>query len=146
MIAIASDHAGFEMKKLIIEYLNQLGIKCRDFGTDSATSCHYPDFASAAAAAVTSGECERGILICGTGVGMSIAANKHKGIRCVVCSEPYSAKMSREHNDTNMLAIGSRVVGIDLAEMIIKTWLEAEYAGGRHQIRIDLISDIEENN
>jgi len=143
MIAIANDHVGIELKKGILEYLNELGYAYKDFGTNSSDRCNYPEYSLLAANAVSSGECEKGLLFCGTGVGISIAANKVKNIRCVVCSEPYSALLSRQHNDTNMLAIGSRVVGLDLAKMVIKAWLEGRYEGGRHSIRIEQISNIE---
>ena len=143
MIAIASDHVGIELKKSIIEYLDELGITYKDFGTYDFDRCNYPEYSLLASTAVSSGECEKGLLFCGTGVGISIAANKVKDIRCVVCSEPYSALLSRAHNDTNMLAIGSRVVGLDLAKMIVKVWLEGEFEGGRHSKRIVQISNIE---
>lgn len=143
MLAIASDHAGLELKGILCVYLAQLGYDFKDFGTYNKESCNYPEYAFAASAAVAEGKCEKGILVCGTGMGMSIAANKVRGIRCAVCSEPYSAKMSRAHNDANMLALGSRVVGEELAEMIVKEWLETPYEGGRHQLRIDEITNIE---
>ncbi len=146
MIAIACDHAALEMKKDIIALLEEMGLEYRDFGTYSEESCDYPVFAEKAARAVASGECERGILICGTGVGMSLVANKIPGIRCVVCSEPYSAQLSRMHNNSNMLAFGARVIGSGLARMITKIWLETEFEGGRHQRRVDMISEIEKGN
>lgn len=145
MIAIACDHAALDMKKEIIKLLDEMGLTYKDFGTYEAVSCDYPIYGSRAAHAVASGECDRGILICGTGIGMSLAANKVKGIRCVVCSEPYSAKLSRMHNNTNMLAFGARVIGPDLAKMITRIWLETPFEGGRHQRRIDMISKIESN-
>jgi len=143
MIAIANDHAGVELKKEIIKLLDELKIPYRDFGTNLAERVDYPVYAYKAASAVSSGECERGILICGTGVGMSLAANKIRGIRCVVCSDMYSALLSRRHNNTNMLALGARVLGVDSAKLIAKTWLETAFEGGRHQARIDLITAIE---
>ncbi len=144
MIALASDHAGFALKNELKKYITEeLGYECKDYGTYDENSCNYPEFAYKAAKAVADGECEKGILVCGTGVGISISANKVKGIRCVVCSEPFSAKLSRNHNNTNMLAMGSRVVGSELAKMIAKMWLEAEFEGGRHQKRVDLITKIE---
>lgn len=143
MIALGSDHVGIELKGSIMEYLDSLGIEYKDFGTYNAARCNYPEYAYAAATAVASGECEKGILCCGTGVGISIAANKVKGIRCVCCSEPYSALLSRQHNNTNMLAMGSRVVGKDLALMIVENWLNGVYEGGRHQVRVDKIAEIE---
>lgn len=139
MIAIGSDHAGYEMKSKIIKQLEEWGVAYRDFGTHNEERTDYPIYAEKVAKAVTSGECEKGILICGTGVGISIAANKIDGIRAVVCSEPYSAKLSREHNDTNILAFGSRVIGEELAKMIVKIWLETDYEGGRHQKRVEQI-------
>ena len=143
MIAIASDHVGLSLKAAVMEQLDELELEYRDYGTFSAERCNYPEYALLAAKAVQSGECERGIILCGTGVGMSIAANKVKGIRCVVCSEPYSALLSRQHNDTNMLAMCSRVVGVDLAKMILKAWLSGEYEAGRHAVRVDEIHQIE---
>ena len=138
-IAIGCDHVGFELKTHIIEHLQSKGYGIKDFGTHSTERTDYPLFAKAVADAVTKGECEKGILVCGTGVGISIAANKVKGVRAVVCSEPYSALLSRAHNDTNILAIGARVVGRDLALMITDIWLGGEFEGGRHKIRVDMI-------
>lgn len=145
-IAIGSDHVGLELKPIIIDYLKELGHKVEDFGTYTNERTDYPIYAKKVSEGVSSGNFERGILICGTGIGMSIAANKTVGIRAVACSEPYSAKLSREHNNTNILTFGSRVVGSELAKMIVKEWLEAEYEGGRHQRRIDMISDIEKES
>ena len=145
MIALGSDHAGRGLKEEIKKLLDERGLEYVDFGTDTDDSCDYPVFGFAAASAVADGKCDRGLLFCGTGVGISLAANKVKGIRCVVCSEPYSAKMSRLHNDSNMLALGSRVVGTELARMIVETWLDTDFEGGRHQRRVDLISAIEES-
>ncbi|MBQ8027225.1 MAG: ribose 5-phosphate isomerase B [Clostridia bacterium] len=138
-IAIGCDHVGFELKNHIIDHLQSKGYSIKDFGAHSNERTDYPIFGKAVAQALISGECEKGILICGTGVGISIAANKVKGIRAVVCSEPYSALLSRQHNNTNILAIGSRVVGKDLALMIVDEWLSGEYEGGRHQKRIDML-------
>lgn len=138
-IAIGCDHVGFELKTHITEYLQGKGYSIKDFGTHSTQRTDYPVFGKAVAEAVTSGECEKGILICGTGVGISIAANKVKGVRAVVCSEPYSALLSCQHNDTNILALGSRVVGRDLALMIVDAWLGGEFEGGRHKSRIDML-------
>ena len=143
MIALACDHAALDMKEAIMSLLDEMGLAYKDFGTYERASCNYPVFGQRAAQAVASGECDRGILICGTGIGMSLVANKVKGIRCVVCSEPYSAQMSRLHNDTNVLAFGARVVGDELAKMIVRTWLETPFEGGRHQTRVDMISAIE---
>ena len=143
IIALGSDHAGLPLKKEIMELLDSMNIQYKDFGTYTTDSCDYAQFGQRAANAVVSGECEKGILCCGTGIGISLAANKMKGIRCVVCSDCFSAKMSREHNDANMLALGARVVGGELARMIVKIWLETEFAGGRHQRRVDQIMAIE---
>ena len=143
MIALACDHAALDLKKEIIGLLEEMGLPYKDFGTYEAVSCNYPEYGEKAARAVASGECEKGIVVCGTGIGMSLVANKVRGIRCVVCSEPYSAKLSRMHNNTNMLALGARVVGSELAKMIVQTWLETPFEGGRHQTRIDIITAIE---
>ena len=145
-IGIGNDHAAVEMKWVIKEYLESLGHEVVNYGTDTEESCDYPIYGEKVGRAVVSGEVERGILICGTGVGISISANKVKGVRAVVCSEPFSAKLSRMHNNTNILAFGARVVGTELAKMIVDEWLAAEFEGGRHQRRVDLISQIEENN
>jgi ribose 5-phosphate isomerase B len=146
MIALASDHAGITLRKEIITLLEQLGRPYRDLGTNSEESTDYPVWGYKAARLVVSGECEQAIVICGTGVGISLAANKVKGIRCVVCSDCYTAKLSRLHNNTNMLALGGRVVGADLAKMIVQTWLETPFEGGRHQRRVDMVSSIEAGN
>ena len=143
MIAIASDHAGFELKSEIITLLKEMKLDYKDFGTASTESTDYTRYGYPAALAVASGECEKGILVCGTGIGISLSANKVKGIRCAVCSDCFSAVLSRQHNNTNMIALGARVVGTGLAKMIVKQWLEAVYEGGRHQIRLDHISQIE---
>lgn len=143
MIALASDHVGLEMKRSVMRMLDERGLAWRDYGTCTGERCDYPVYGAAAAQAVASGECDRGIVICGTGVGISLAANKIHGIRCVVCSEPYSAKLSRQHNDTNMLAFGARVVGEELARMIVETWLDTPYEGGRHQRRVEQLAQLE---
>jgi ribose 5-phosphate isomerase B len=145
MIALASDHTGVELKQRIKELLESKGLEVRDYGTYTADSCSYPVYAMKAARAVLSGECEKGILACGTGIGMSIAANKVKGIRCALLSDCYSAEMSRRHNDTNMMAIGARVTGSELALALVKIWLDTPFEGGRHQIRLNQVSAIEEN-
>lgn len=142
-IAIGSDHAAYEFKLDILTYLDELGVEYEDLGSHSTERTNYPIWGEAVAKRVVSGEFEKGLLFCGTGVGISISANKVKGIRAVVCSEPYSAKLSRNHNDTNILCMGSRVVGPDLARMILKEWLDAEFEGGRHKDRVDLITKIE---
>lgn len=145
-IAIGNDHSALEMKQEILEYVKELGHEVVNYGTDSPESCDYPLYGEKVGNAVVQKEVDLGILICGTGVGISLAANKVKGVRAVVCSEPYSAKLSREHNNTNILAFGARVVGIELAKMIVKEWLEAEFMGERHQRRVDMIMEIESRN
>ncbi|MBQ8817568.1 MAG: ribose 5-phosphate isomerase B [Clostridia bacterium] len=142
-IAIGNDHVAVAMKEHVKVYLEAKGHKVINFGTDSADRTDYPIYSKLVADSVVSGECQLGILICGTGVGISIAANKIKGVRAVVCSEPYSAKLSRQHNNTNILAFGARVVGTATAEMIVDEFISAEYEGGRHQRRIDMISALE---
>ena len=144
-IAIASDHAGFELKNAAADLLRAQGIDAVDLGVYGGEIADYPDYAAAAARAVVSGECECGILICGTGLGMSIAANKFKGIRCAACSDPYTARMAKEHNDANMLALGARVVGAGMASAIIDAYLSARY-DPRHQARLDKITYIESKN
>jgi ribose 5-phosphate isomerase B len=143
-IAIGSDHVGYPLKEEIKGYLGELGYACQDFGAYATERTDYPLFAREVTSAVASGQAELGILICGTGVGMAITANKVRGIRAVVCSEPYSAMLSRQHNNTNILAMGSRVVGPELARMIVKAWLDAEYEAGRHAKRLEMISQLEE--
>ena len=143
LIAIGSDHAAFEFKEEIRAYLTKKGYELKDFGTYSKARVDYCDYGVTVAESVAKGECEKGLVFCGTGVGISISANKVKGIRAVVCSEPYSAKLSREHNDTNVLALGSRVVGIELAKMIVDIWLNTGFEGGRHAARIEKISKYE---
>lgn len=142
-IAIGSDHAAYRFKLEIEEFLTSRGIEFVDYGTDSESSTDYPIYARRVCRAVAAGEAERGLLFCGTGVGMSLVANKMHRIRAVVCSEPYSAVLSRQHNNTNVLCLGGRVVGVDLAKMIIEQWLAAEFQGGRHQTRLDMITELE---
>ena len=142
-IAIGNDHAAVALKKEIMEHLLEKGYEVINVGTDQETSFHYPVSGYKVAKMVAGGEADLGILICGTGVGISLAANKVNGIRCCVCSEPYTAKLSRQHNNTNILAFGARVVGPDLAKMIVDEWLNAEFLGGRHQTRVDMIMEIE---
>lgn len=142
-IAFGCDHVGIEHKKLVIDHLESKGIQVEDLGTYSTERTDYPQYGLAVANAVANQNADLGILICGTGVGISLSANKVPGIRAVVCSDPYTARLSKEHNNTNILAFGSRVVGIELAKMIIDSWLEAEFEGGRHQKRIDQIAQIE---
>ena len=143
MIALGCDHGGFALKQEIMKHLEEKGLEYKDYGTYTEDSCDYPVYGEAVGRAVASGECERGILCCGTGIGISIAANKVKGIRCCACSDCYSAEMSRVHNDANMLALGARVVGTELGRMIAQTFLTSEFEGGRHQRRIDQIAAIE---
>lgn len=143
-IAVASDHVGLELKLALAEHMRQQGHTVTDFGTDSPERCDYPYYGFLAASAVARGDCDRAVLCCGTGIGISLAANKVHGIRCAVCSEPYSAKLSRQHNDTNALALGSRVVGKDLALMILDSWLDTAFEGGRHSARVEMLRKIEE--
>lgn len=143
MIAIGSDHGGFELKTHIIKYLKEQGIELKDFGTYTEESCDYPDIAGKVCAAVVGGEAEKAILICGTGIGISMAANKVKGIRAALCGDVYSAKMTRKHNNANVLCLGGRVTGRELAFMICDTFLSEDFEGGRHQTRIDKIHKIE---
>lgn len=142
-IGIGSDHGGFELKEYIKEYLNKEGIEYVDYGTNSTDSVDYPDYGKKVSEAVVSKEIDRAIVICGTGIGISIACNKIKGIRCALCGDTYSARMSREHNDANILALGGRVIGRDLAMEIVSIWLKTEFAGGRHGRRVEKISEIE---
>lgn len=143
MIGIGCDQGGFELKQRIVEHVKELGLEYTDYGVFSEGSVDYPDCARPVCEAVQNGECDRGILICGTGIGISIAANKYKGIRAALCSDVYSAKMSKEHNNAQIICLGGRVTGYELAFMIIDTWLNTEFAGGRHQRRIDKIHSVE---
>ena len=143
-IAVACDHGGLALKQVLLDYLQKNGYEVCDFGTNTADSCDYPDHALPAAEAVARGECERGILICSTGIGISIAANKVRGIRCAHCHDTYSAKYTRLHNDANMIAFGQKIIGDGLMLEIVDTFLHTEFEGGRHQRRVDKISAIEE--
>lgn len=143
-LAIGNDHVAIDMKKEIKEYLESKGIEVIDVGTNSAERFNYPVSGYKVARMVADKEVDAGVLICGTGVGISLSANKVRGIRACVCSDPYTAKLSKQHNNTNIIAFGSRVIGIETAKMIVDEWLKAEYEGGRHQTRIDMISEIEE--
>ncbi len=143
MLALGSDHAGLPLKREIMGFLDENGIEYKDFGTYTEDSCDYAVFAERVCLAIQSGECEQGVLCCGTGVGISMAANKMRGIRCVVCTDCYSAKMSREHNNANVLAMGSRVVGAELAKMIVDTFLKTGFLGGRHERRVQQIMALE---
>ena len=143
-LSIGCDHGGFALKEHVKAYLIDRGHEVLDCGTDSTASCDYPLFGRAAAEAVADGRCERGIVICTTGIGISITANKVKGIRCALCSDPLSAEMTRRHNDANMLAMGAGMIGRNMAERIVDTFLSTDFEGGRHQRRVDLISAMEE--
>lgn len=142
-LAIGCDHGGYNLKTAILEHLDKKGIEYKDFGCYSTESCDYPDFAEKVAEAIVNGECERGIIVCGTGIGISIAANKVPGIRAAHCTDTFSAKASRQHNDANILALGERITGVGLALDIVDAYLEAEFEGGRHQRRVDKITEIE---
>ena len=145
-VAIGNDHAAVALKNEIMEYVQSLGHEVVNFGTDTNESCHYPEYGEKVANAVAAGEFDCGILICGTGVGISIAANKVNGLRAAVCSEPTTARLVKEHNNANIIAFGERIVGVELAKDIVKAYLSAEFLGGRHGIRVDMISDIEKRN
>lgn len=142
-IAIGADHGGYELKRQIAGFLIAQGYQVQDFGTHSLESVDYPDFAALVARAVAAGECERGILICGAGVGMSLAANKVRGIRAALCTDCYMARMAREHNDAQILCLGGRVLGMGLALDIVQVFLGSEFVGGRHARRVDKISALE---
>ena len=146
MIAIGADHGGYALKEEIRAHLDEQGVAYKDFGTYEGKSCDYPDIAAAVTGAINAGECERGILICGTGIGISIAANKVKGIRAALCSDSYSAKYTRLHNDANVLCMGGRVIAGGLACEIVDLFLNTAFEGGRHQRRLDKIAAIEERN
>ena len=142
MISIGSDHGGYELKMAIIAHLKEKGYECKDYGCHSLDSCDYPEFGKAAAKAVAEGKCEKGIVVCTTGIGISIAANKVKGIRCALCTSTELAKMTRLHNNSNMLALGASAVSKELAMEIVDTFLETEFSGEeRHQRRIDKIEE-----
>jgi ribose 5-phosphate isomerase B len=146
-IVIGCDHAGFGIKDAVKKHIEEMGHEVVDVGTYSADSCHYPIYASAACKKILDGECELGILICGTGIGMSMAANKHKGIRAACCSDVFSARLTREHNDANMLCFGERVVGIGTAIDLVDAFLGAQYLNnGNHVTRVAMLCDIEKNN
>ena len=143
-LVIGNDHAAVELKNEIKAYLEEKGYEVINVGTDTHESCNYPVYGYKAARMVADGEVDGGILICGTGVGISLTANKVKGIRCCVCSEPFTAKLSKQHNNTNMLAFGARVVGPDLAKMIVDEWLNAQFQGGRHATRVNMIMEVQD--
>ena len=144
MLVIASDHAGLALKQEIMNHLRERGVEFEDIGTYTADSCHYPLYAEKAARGVAEGKYEKGILVCGTGIGMSLAANKIPGIRCAVLSDCYSAEMCRAHNDANMIALGGRVIGSGLAWRIVDLFLDTEFLGGKHAVRVDMIRALEE--
>ena len=139
-IAIGSDHGGYELKELIADYLQSNGHEVLDCGCNSLDSVDYPDFSEKVCSEVRSGSCEAGILICGTGIGMSIAANRYRDIRAALCHEAFTARMSREHNNANVLCLGARVVGSEVALDIVRVWVSTDFAGGRHQKRLDKLS------
>ena len=143
MIAIGSDHGGYSLKQVIMKHLDERGLEYRDYGTYSEESCDYPDYGEAVARAVASGECERGIVICTTGIGISIAANKVKGIRCAHCTDSLSAEMTRRHNDANVLALGAGITGPNLAKRIVEVFLNTEFEGGRHARRVGQLDSIQ---
>lgn len=143
MLAIGSDHGGFKLKEDIVAHLKKNGVEFKDFGTFDETSVDYPDIASAVCESIISGECANGILVCGTGIGISIAANKHKGIRAAVCSDEFSTKFTRLHNDANVLCLGGRVIGPGIACELVDIFLNTEFEGGRHATRVQKIHDIE---
>lgn len=142
-VAVGSDHGGYKLKQEIIEYLKEKELQYKDYGTCDSSSVDYPEYGLKVAEAVKNGECDRGIIVCGTGIGISIAANKVPGIRAALCTDTFMAKMSREHNDANILSLGERVIGVGLALEIVDIWLNTEFTGGRHKTRIDKISEIE---
>jgi len=142
-IGIGNDHTALELKRVIVKHLQEQGHEVVDYGAYTSERSNYPEFGEKVALAIRNGEVERGVLICGTGVGISLAANKVKGIRAAVCSEPYTAQLVRRHNDAHIIAFGARVVGDEMAKMIVDSFLNAEFEGGRHQMRLDMISDIE---
>ncbi len=144
MLVVASDHGGYELKTAILQLLQEKAIEYADLGTDSSASVDYPDFAAKVADAVASGEAQLGILICGTGIGMSISANKFVGVRAALVHDEFTAQMAREHNDANILVMGGRVLTPELGKKLVEIWLAAEFAGGRHQKRLDKISAIEQ--
>lgn len=141
-VALGCDHAGYVLKEAIRQYLVSQDISCHDVGTNSKDSVDYPVYGIKVAELVSSGECQRGILVCGSGIGMSIVANRLPGIRAALCHDLYTARLSRQHNDANILALGARVIGPGLAMEIVKTWLETEFEGGRHKRRVDLIDEL----
>ena len=143
-IAIGNDHAAVELKNQIMEHLQQQGYEVINYGTDTSESCDYPHYGYVVGKAVANGEVDGGVLICGTGVGISLAANKVPGVRACVCSDTATARLSKQHNNTNIIAFGARIVGLELAKDIVDSWLNAEFEGGRHERRVNLLTDIEQ--
>ena len=143
MLVIASDHGGLALKQELMEHLRQRGVEFEDIGTYTPESCNYPEYAEKAARGVADGTYEKGILVCGTGIGMSLAANKIRGIRCALCSDCFSAEMCRAHNDANMIALGGRVLGPELAKRIVDIFLATEFLGGRHARRVEKLMELE---
>ena len=144
MLAIGSDHGGYALKQEIMEHLHSRGVKFKDYGTFSAESCDYPQFGAAVDRAVADGECQMGIIICGTGIGISISANKIRGVRAALCTDCFMAEMARRHNDANVLALGARVVGSGLALKIVDTFLDSSFDGGRHERRVRQMMNLED--
>ena len=144
MIVVGSDHGGYELKQAVLEVLRQRGIECADYGTDGPDSVDYPDFAAKVASAVSAGEADRGVLICGTGIGMSISANKFPGVRAALVHDEFTAQMAKEHNNANILVMGGRVLSLDQGKKFVEIWLDTQFEGGRHQNRLDKISAIEQ--
>ena len=146
-IAIGCDHGALDMKNAVVKHLEEKGYEVQDFGTYTADSCDYPDYAAKVCKDITSGAsgADRGILICGTGIGISIAANKCKGIRAALCGDVFSAKATRQHNDSNVLCMGERVIGVGLAEMIVDAWIGTEFEGGRHTRRVEKVMELEKD-
>lgn len=143
MIAIGSDHGGYLLKEEIKKHLEEKGYEFKDFGTDSTASCDYPVYAEKVCRAIQSGECEKGILVCGTGIGMSMCANKCKGIRAAVCGNHFSAEFTRRHNNANVLCLGARVIGSGVAMQLVDIFLTTEYEGGRHEKRVEMMMELE---
>ena len=144
MLVIASDHGGLDLKRELMEHLRQRGVEFEDIGTYTPESCNYPEYAEKAARGVADGTYEKGILVCGTGIGMSLAANKIRGIRCALCSDCFSAEMCRAHNDANMIALGGRVLGPELAKRIVDIFLDTPFLGGRHAQRVAMVMALED--
>ncbi len=145
MICIGSDHAAYDMKEHIKKFLIDKGYEVEDVGTHAPISVHYPTYGEAVARKVASGECDKGIIICGTGIGISMAASRVDGIRCAVCTNTFMARLAREHNDANIIALGARVIGTGMAEELVETFLTTEFDGGRHAIRVDMIGNVKHN-